>query len=118
MAARKLKRMGLNGPCMDALQRNGFVCCKDLLSKTRIELVDILDMDEHTVDELLNVVYQSCCPEPKTEASMRSKTSSLGPMDSYLPTQIPDLDTSLRGGLLMIGVPTLYSLYPMGPDQI
>ncbi len=91
---------------------------KDLLSKTKIKLVDILDMDEHTVDELLNVVYQSCCPEPKTEASMRSKTSSLGPMDSYLPTQIPDLDTSLRGGLLMIGVPTLYSLYPMGPDQI
>jgi hypothetical protein len=80
--------MGLDGPCMDALQRTGFICCKDLLSKTKIKLIDILDMDEHTIDYLLNVVYQSCCPEPKTVASMRANNSALGSIGSYLPTQI------------------------------
>ncbi len=99
MAARKLRRLGLNEQCLDALQRNGLISCKDLLSKTKFELVDILDLDQQTVDELLLIVYQSCCPEPKTVASMRTVNSSLGPTDLFLPTNIPDLDMSLRGGL-------------------
>ena len=99
MAARKLKRLGLNEQFVEALQRHGFVCCKDLLLKTRIELVDILDMDEKTVDELLAAVYRSCCPDAKNVASMRSTNSSLGPIDSSFQTNIQDLDLSLRGGL-------------------
>ena len=64
-----------------------------------MELVDILDFDLIQVDELLENVYRTCCPEPKTVASMRIGNSSLGPIDSYLPTKILDLDLSLRGGL-------------------
>ena len=75
-ASRGLQRMRLADAHLDRLKAKGFLTCKDVLSRTRIELVNALDLDLEAVDDILGKVSAACrCAAPSFCGSQWSRVA-------------------------------------------
>ena len=80
----------LSQPLQDTCIKSSFRTVKDVLSRTRGELVQVLDMTTSDVDDLMDTVCKHACPKPKSVmALMENKRANGG---GFLSTGLPDLD--------------------------
>lgn len=90
MGDRKLITMKMGQPTTEACLKSNFKTVKDVLSRTRGELVQVLDMTTSDVDDMLDTICQRCCPAPNSVITlMESKRENGG---GFLSTGMPDLD--------------------------
>jgi len=64
MAQRKLSRFNLDESVLRRLSDRKILTPRDLLSKTEIELMQVLDLDRHSVKRMLKTVSQGVAPSP------------------------------------------------------
>ncbi len=65
MAQRSVARMGLSPDSVEVLERHKFKTSKDILSRTRGELVHALDMGTNEIDTMLDIVCAKVRIDPK-----------------------------------------------------
>jgi len=70
MANRKLKRMELPLTCLEALQRTKMMISKDVLVRTKTELVQQLDMNSNVIEHMIDTICKATCPQFKTAQAL------------------------------------------------
>ncbi|KNC86817.1 hypothetical protein SARC_01049 [Sphaeroforma arctica JP610] len=94
MTTRKLQRVNFEWPSVHArLERNKFYTCADVLSISKYELIDQLDIDYHVAESVYNAIALASMPKGTNAATMLAETT-------YLPIGLGLLDEQLKGGLL------------------
>ncbi|XP_060085718.1 DNA repair protein RAD51 homolog 2-like [Ylistrum balloti] len=97
MSSKRLRRVGLSKEALDCLSKNNIHSCKDLLSKTKLELLKFLGLSIYKVDEVVELCSKSCAPKPQTCLELWKKRKEKG--CHFFQTSLPDLDKVLHGGI-------------------
>ncbi|XP_033736018.1 DNA repair protein RAD51 homolog 2-like isoform X2 [Pecten maximus] len=97
MSSKRLRRVGLSKEVLDCLSKNSIYSCKDLLSKTKLELLKFLGLGIFKVDEVVQLCSKACAPKPQTCLELWNKRKEKG--CHFFQTSLPDLDNVLHGGI-------------------
>ncbi|OWF38690.1 DNA repair protein RAD51-like 2 [Mizuhopecten yessoensis] len=98
MSSKRLRRVGLGKGVLDCLSKNNIYTCKDLLSKTKLELLKFLGLSIYKVDEVVELCSKACAPKPRTSLELWNKRKQ---GCHFFQTSLPDLDKVLHGGIPM-----------------
>ena len=98
MGSKKVKRLGLTEQISDRLIRQNICTCKDVLSKTELELLKLLGASKYTVEDVIRRASQACTPRPVTAGDIW-RSAQAGRHVGYLSTSLPRLDEVLHGVL-------------------
>ena len=93
---RSINRVGLNTHVQRACETASISNCRDLFSHTSLDLVQLLDLSLHSVNEMMANVSSSVKPELRNAWDLILLTSK---QQSRIPTGITPIDTSFDGGL-------------------
>jgi RecA/RadA recombinase len=96
MSLRSINRVGLNAHVQRACETASISNCRDLFSHTSLDLVQLLDLSLHAVNEILANVSSSVKPELHNAWDLILLTSK---QQSRIPTGITPIDSSFNGGL-------------------
>nr|XP_022333078.1 DNA repair protein RAD51 homolog 2-like [Crassostrea virginica] len=97
MSSKKLKRIqSLSAEIVDRLARNNVTTCKDVLSKSDLELLKILGVGILTVQKIQQQCSRACIPTHTTGFELLTKRKKA--MDSFSPP-FTRLDDVLHGGI-------------------
>eukprot|EP00802_Teleaulax_amphioxeia_P016185 Tamp_16298.p1 GENE.Tamp_16298~~Tamp_16298.p1 ORF type:complete len:405 (-),score=58.39 Tamp_16298:259-1440(-) len=114
MAQRKLARIKLPGGCDEALRREGVTLAKDIINKSRQELVSQLGLHAQLCDELYSAVAANICPEPRSVLDcMQAKQAAV----CFLRTGMASFDKILRGGIPCGGITEIVGPAGAGKTQ-
>jgi hypothetical protein len=147
MANRRLKRMDLSRDCVEALEKANLefakvrclnpatpcvfapaprlVCFRfslahktlswqDVMNKNKQELVGLLGLHGPVCEDLLNAVAANICPNPRSVLdAIQAKQSD----ERFMPTAMPALDVTLRGGLPCGGITEVVGPAGVGKTQ-
>ncbi|KAJ1480635.1 hypothetical protein T484DRAFT_1810072 [Baffinella frigidus] len=95
MSNLKLKRMQLHPTCWQALQRTKMTVSKDVLVRTKTELVQQLDMSSCSIENMIDTICKATCPQFKTAQALSVNGDA---RDRFMPTGLESLDLALHGG--------------------
>jgi RecA/RadA recombinase len=96
MSLRSINRVGLNSDVQRACETAAISNCRDLFSHTSLDLVHLLDLSLHTVNEIFASVSSSVKPESHNAWDLIQLTSK---KQRRIPTGIAPIDSSFNGGL-------------------
>ncbi|CAI9721343.1 repair RAD51 homolog 2-like [Octopus vulgaris] len=99
MALRKIKRTSHNSDDVKRLQQQNLRTCKDVLSRSTLELFKIIGKSQSSVEELIRNVSLLCAPKACTAAQLLQKRKLKTNTCPFFATSLPDLDKVLHGGI-------------------
>jgi RAD51-like protein 1 len=111
MADRKLRRVGLDEDTLHLLESKHYRLCKDILSKTSLELLADLDLPYELILDIQQKVSQKITPAHKTITNLINEPADV------LVTNLPGLDDYLRGGLPVGSVTEIVGPAGVGKTQ-
>ena len=86
MASKKLRRVGLSEDILQRCESKKIVTCKDFLSLSELELINLLDIPWKVVKDIANLVSESVAPASTTVSPSLSPVMLLSyPMDANIP---------------------------------
>ncbi|XP_046550833.1 DNA repair protein RAD51 homolog 2-like [Haliotis rubra] len=97
MSSKRLKRLNLPKEALEKLTQHNIGSCRDVLSRSTLELLKLTGCGYLTVTDIIDQCCQACIPPPVTGLQLlhgRSESKS-----AFLPTTLADLDKVLHGGL-------------------
>ncbi|KAI7845396.1 hypothetical protein COHA_001101 [Chlorella ohadii] len=115
MATRQLSRIGLPPPLAQRLAERNVQTARDLLQRTLLELVELLDLPVSTVKRILAEVAAKVAPPPRTVADLL-RAAATKPL--HLRTGLGPLDAALLGGLPAGSVTELVGAAGLGKTQM
>eukprot|EP00271_Cylindrocystis_brebissonii_P014506 TRINITY_DN3586_c0_g1_i2.p1 TRINITY_DN3586_c0_g1~~TRINITY_DN3586_c0_g1_i2.p1 ORF type:complete len:370 (+),score=75.48 TRINITY_DN3586_c0_g1_i2:518-1627(+) len=118
MANRKLARMGLEDSIAQKLAGRNLYTAKDVLGRTEIELMDLLDMRADLLEEAIMCVSRATCPPCRNVSEMLEERQGIGQAPSHLPTRLDALDEALYGGLPLGAITELVGPAGLGKTQL
>ncbi|GAB1600694.1 DNA repair protein RAD51 homolog 2-like [Argonauta hians] len=99
MALRKIRRTSCNIDDINRLQQQNIKTCKDVLTRSNLELFKIIGKSQLSIDDLLHNVSLLCAPKVCTAAQLLEKRRLKTGTCPFFPTSLPDLDKVLHGGI-------------------
>ncbi|XP_061192488.1 DNA repair protein RAD51 homolog 2-like [Saccostrea echinata] len=100
MSSKKLRRIRcLSGDIIERLAKNNVNTCKDVLSKSDLELLKILGVGIFTIHHLQKQCSLACVPQCLTSLELLEKKKKENVQ--FFPTSLCDLDFVLHGGVPM-----------------
>lgn len=95
MSSKRIQRVDISKDIRDRLQRQGLATCRDVLTKSPLELMKLSGYCGLTTDD----IFHKCClvqtPKPVRALDLLKSIRS----QRFFATSLPDLDKVLHGGL-------------------
>ncbi|KAL3683751.1 hypothetical protein R1sor_001773 [Riccia sorocarpa] len=99
MARKLLSSMNLPASTTSILSARSLYSAKDVLCKTELELMELLDIPMAVLASTLARVYESVCPPYRSVLSLWVERSTSEVSGGHLPTGLHELDHALCGGI-------------------
>lgn len=117
MGARNLARMGLDRHLVTIMGARGICIAKDLLERSELDLMMLLDWPLEVVQETMLAVSTSIAPSCSNALQMLNDRT-VGTRNSHLPTHLSTLDEALYGGIPLGAVTELVGPAGVGKTQL
>eukprot|EP00026_Physarum_polycephalum_P011659 Phypoly_transcript_11899.p1 GENE.Phypoly_transcript_11899~~Phypoly_transcript_11899.p1 ORF type:complete len:362 (+),score=64.34 Phypoly_transcript_11899:42-1127(+) len=110
MASKSLARIGLDKPLVQRCEGQKMFTCGELLARSDLELVQMLDIPYPVMREVVRFVSEKVAPKPVL-LSQKLNTQ-------YLPTTLQGLDEVLRGGIPSSSITEIVGPSGVGKTQL
>ncbi|XP_077995121.1 DNA repair protein RAD51 homolog 2-like [Glandiceps talaboti] len=95
MTSKKVKRLGLDSIIVKRLEKHNVTTCKDIITKTSLELLKMTNLSYNTVKMISLTASRSCAPKSHTAFDMIEADNNC----AFLSMSFPALDQVLHGGI-------------------
>ncbi|GAQ85938.1 putative DNA repair protein RAD51 [Klebsormidium nitens] len=126
MGSKEISRLNIEGLVAHRLKSRRLETAKDVLCKTELDLVELLDLPADVVAKAVAAISQNVAPTRRTVLEMYMDQQQPGDIQGghlhtdlpKLPTNLPSLDDALRGGVPLGSITELVGPAGVGKTQL